>query len=346
MRANTMNNFAVLFVAAFGTAASCASAANVDMKVIKRYQLGGEGGWDGLTLDANARRLYVTRGDHVLAIDADNGRQLGDILGAKHSHGVALVPELKRGYISNGHGDSVSVFDLDTLKITSEIAVGKDPDAILYDTASKRVFAFNGHSNDASVIDPVAGKVIATMAAPGTPEFAVSDGTGHVFFNVEDKAQIAQVDAKAAKVLSAWSLGTCEGPTGLAIDTAHKRLFSVCINKQMVVLDATDGHIVAKLPIGDRPDASAYDAETAMVYSANGDGTLTVIHQDDADHYHVVANIATPQRSRTLALDPKTHHVYLAAAEFGKPPAPSAEEPHPKPAMKPGSFAIVVVGKP
>lgn len=331
-------------------AAGCicaAGAATTAPKIVKRYELGGEGGWDFLTLDAAARRLFVTRDEHVMVIDIDNGKLLGDIGGVNNAHGVALAPEFKRGFVSNGHSDSVTVFDLGTLKKIGEISVGgKDPDAIIFDPFTKHIFAFNGHSNNVSVIDPATDKEIATMPSPGRPESAVSDGKGHIFFNIEDKAEIAYADAKAAKVIHSWSLGTCEGPTGLAIDVAHLRLFSVCANKQMVVLDAADGHVVASMPIGDGPDMAAFDPVTATAYSANVDGTLTVIHQDDADHYSVVANIATPKRSRALALDEKSHNVYLPAATFGAAAAPTAAQPHPKGPMIAGSFGIIVVGTP
>jgi YVTN family beta-propeller protein len=326
-------------------AAASAATTPAGWTILERHTLGGIGGWDGMMLDTGSRRLFVTRSEHVMVIDADSGKLVGDIAGVNHAHDVALATELKRGFISNGHGDSVTMFDLESLKVISEIPVtGKNPDAILFDSASKHVFAFNGHSNNATVIDPATGKVIATMPVPGRPEFAVSDEQGKIFVNIEDKSQVAQVDAKTAKVLATWSLGACDGPTGLAIDTMHQRLFSVCANKRMAVIDARDGHPVATVAIGDGPDSVAYDAATATVFSPNSDGTLTVVHQDDADHYSVVASVATPQRSRSLALDAKTHKVILAVAEFGAAPAPTANEPHPKPAMKPDTFGIVVVG--
>lgn len=326
---------------------SPAVGADTQLGVIDTFKVGGDGGWDFLTLDAASRHLYVTRDDHVMVLDADSGKFLGDITGAKHSHGVVLVPPLKRGYISNGHGDSVSVFDPDTFRIVADIPVGgKDPDVILYDPATHDVFAFNGHSNNVSVIDPVQGKVIAMMDSPGRPEFAVSDGAGNIYFNIEDKSTLAHADAKAHKVLDTWALRPCEGPTGLAIDIVHQRLFSVCANRKMVVVDAGSGRVVTTVPIGDGPDAAAFDAELGVVYSANADGTLTVVRQDDADHYHVVANIATPKRARTMALDPKTHRIYLATADFGASAKPTAAQPEPKAPMIKDSFKIVVVGAP
>ncbi|HTD27919.1 MAG TPA: YncE family protein [Xanthomonadaceae bacterium] len=335
----------VLSVAFLATLPRPATAADNGLQVTRTYQLGGAGGWDYMTFDAASRRLYVTRGDHLMVMDGDSGKLVADIAGMSRSHGVALVPAMQTGYVSNGQSDSVAVIDLTTLKVKSQIPVGKGPDAIIFDPSTKHVFVFDGHSNEVSVIDPAAGKVIATIAAPGRPEFAASDGKGHVFFNLEDKNKLTQLDAKAAKVLNTWSLGTCDSPSGLAIDAAHERLFSVCANKQMVVLDGKDGHIVTTVPIGDGPDAAAFDAATATVYSSNSDGTLTVIHEDDADHYSVVANVATPKRARTLAVDPQTHNVYLATAKFGTPPPATAAEPKPRAPMEPDSFAIVVVGK-
>jgi YVTN family beta-propeller protein len=335
---------AIIALALLGAASNNSASTPSHWAVLERHTLGGAGSWDGMTLDSISRRLYITRDDHVMVVDADSGKLVGDIAGLKHAHGVALAPEVKRGFVSNGHGDSVSVFDLGTLKVIAEIPVGKNPDAILFDPASEHVLAFNGHSNDVSIIDPATERVVATVPVPGRPEFAVSDGQGKIFFNVEDKNLVAQLDARSAKLVAAWSLGTCDGPTGLAIDNTHQRLFSVCANKQMVVLDAHNGHVVATLPIGDGPDAAGFDPDSAMVFSPNSDGTLTLVHQDDADHYTVVDNIATPKRSRAIAVDAKTHSAVLAAAEFGSAPAPTADEPHPKPAMKPGSFGIIVIG--
>ncbi len=342
-----------IFIASMTFLAACvpsdASSAALEpatsLRVIESFKVGGDGGWDFLTLDAESRHLYVTRGDHVMVVDADTGKLLADIAGANHSHGVALVPALKRGYISNGRGDSVSVFDLDALRITADIPVGgSDPDVILFDPATRHVFAFNGHSNDVSVIDPALNKVIAKMDSPGRPEFAVSDGAGNIFFNIEDKATLVRADAISHRMLDNWPLRPCEGPTGLAIDVAHQRLFSVCANRKLVVVDAQHGRIVQTLTIGEGPDAAAFDPSLGLVYSSNADGTLTVIHQDDADHYRVVANVATPKRSRTMALDPKTHRIYLGAAEFAAAPnKPGQAET--KPTMIKNSFKIVVVGQ-
>lgn len=322
------------------------NAATANWSVIHRFALGGEGGWDYMTFDPSNGRLFITRGDHVMVMGID-GKLLGDIPGMHRAHGIALVPALNRGFVSNGQSGTVTEFDTQTFKPLREISVSaENPDAILYDDATQRVVTFNGGSKTASAINPVTGKVVVTSTLPGRPEFAATDGEGHLFVNIEDVGKLAKLAANDLKVEQTWALAGCDSPSGLALDKTHHRLFSVCANRQMVILDSRDGHFVATVPIGDGPDAAAYDPDIATVFSSNSDGTLTVIHQDDADHYRVVANAATPSRSRTLALDPTGHQIYLASAEFGETPAKTDAQPHPRPAMRPDSFAIVVVARP
>lgn len=322
-------------------------AATTTPAVIKHYQLGGAGGWDYLAMDAASRHLYISRADRVLVMDADSGHLLGTIPGTDGVHGIALAPALHRGYTSNGKADSVTVFDLATLKVEGTIKVtGNNPDAIVFDPASQRVFTFNGHSNNATAIDAASGKVVATIALPGKPEFAVSDGAGHVYANIEDKGELVEIDSRKGSVLATWSLAPGESPSGLAMDVKHRRLFSVCDNGQMIVLDADSGKRMASVPIGDGPDAVAFDVARGLVYSSNGEsGTLTVVHQDDADHYSVLANVPTQKSARTLALDTVSGNVYLAAAQFGPRPPVSAAQPHPRAPVLDGSFTILVVGK-
>jgi YVTN family beta-propeller protein len=278
--------------------------------------LGGEGGWDYLSLDATSHRLFIARDDRVMVMDTRSGRLVGQIGGMQHAHGVALVPSRHRGYVSNGHGDNVSVIDTHTLQVVGQIAVsGKDPDAIIVDPASGHVLAMNGHSNSISVIDPVAAKEIATIALPGNPEFAVTDGKGHLWVNLEDAGKLARIDLVSGTITHVWPLAPCEGPTGLALDAVGHRLFSVCANGVLAVTDADDGHQVAQLAIGKRPDAVAFDAEKHNVLSSSGEGTLDVIYQNDVDHYTVVQKLATLKSARTLALDPHTHRVFLAGAK-------------------------------
>ncbi|WP_266169495.1 YncE family protein [Dyella subtropica] len=315
---------ALLLTGALAAPALSAADAGVPYAVAQHYALGGAGGWDYLSLDASSHRLFIARDDRVMVVDAGTGKLLGEIPGMQHAHGIALQPATHQAFVSNGHGDNVSVVDTETLKVTGHIALtGKDPDAIVFDDASGHLLTMNGHSSNISVIDAKAGKELATITVPGRPEFAVSDGKGQLFLNLEDKHQLARVDLTTRKVLNVWPLAPCEGPTGLALDTANHRLFSVCDNGWMIVTDASDGHQVAKLPIGKGPDAVAFDAQRHVVLSSNGDdGTLSVIAQDSADHYRVLGHVKTQPSARTLALDPQNHTVYLAAASSavkGKP---------------------------
>jgi YVTN family beta-propeller protein len=315
-------------------------------RVVDRWKLGGAGGWDYLLADADARRIYVSRSDRVLVLDADSGKSIGEIANTSGVHGIALAPGLNRGYTSNGRADSVTVFDLKTLKALAEIKVsGKNPDAILFDPATRHVFTFNGRSANVSVIDTADNREIGTIALGGKPEFAATDGKGRIYVNIEDKNELTAIDASTQKVLTSWPLAGCEEPSGLAFDTMHQRLFSACGNAKMIVTDSTNGKQVASLAIGNGVDAAAFDAQRHLVFSSNGEGTLTIIHQDDADHYRVVDNLVTQKSARTLALDAKTHRLFLPAAEFGSAPAATPEHPHPRPAAIEGSFTILVVGQ-
>lgn len=314
-------------------------------RLLKKVQVGGEGGWDYLTVDSAAKRLYVSRGTHVMVLDADSGATLGDIPDTPGVHGIALVPELGKGFISNGRGNNVTLFDLKTLKAIRQTATGKNPDAIIYDLASKRVFTFNGASADATAIDAATGNVAGTLALGGKPEFAQPDGAGRVYVNIEDKSEVVALDSRNLTVLNRWPLAPCEEPSGMAIDVKHRRLFSGCRNQMMAVMDAESGKVVATVPIGRGVDANAFDPATAFAFSSNGDGTLTIAHQDSLDKYTVVENVATLPRARTMALDPKTHNVYLVTAEFGPAPAPTPENPRPRPAMLPNSFTLLIFGR-
>jgi DNA-binding beta-propeller fold protein YncE len=310
-----MKRILVTLATVLAVSSAClAATSDTGYAVLQRYVLGGTGKWDYLTFDDAAQRLYIARADRVMVMDTQTGKLIGEVPGANGAHRVVILPNQHRGYVSNGHANSVTPFDLATLKPLPAIAIsGKDPDAMLFDKASARLWTFNGHSNSSTQIDPVTAKETGTLALPGRPEFAVTDDAGHIYVNLEDKSQIAQIDARANKVLATWSLAPCDGPTGLAIDLGHRRLFSVCANQKLVVLDADDGHRVAVLPIGDDPDAAGYDSGTSTVYSSNADGTLTVIHQIDADHYIVAANVVTANGARTLAVDANAHRVFLAA---------------------------------
>jgi YVTN family beta-propeller protein len=313
--------------------------------VIKQVKLGGEGGWDYLTFDAKSNRLYISRSTHVMVVDADSGAVVGDILNTPGVHGIAIVSDLNKGFTSNGRDSTVTVFDLKTLKVLKQIPVGKNPDAIIYDPASKRVFSFNGASSDTTAIDPQTETVAGTIALGGRPEFAVSDLGGHIFVNLEDKSQIVELDTRKLAVLNHWSLAPGEEPSGLAFDRKHKRLFSVCSNKLMTVMNADTGKIVTTVSIGSGPDAAGFDPETDLAFSSNGEGTLTVVHEDSPEKFSVVENVTTQRGARTMTLDPKTHRVFLVTAEFGPTPAPTPERPRPRPSIVPGSFTLLIVGK-
>jgi YVTN family beta-propeller protein len=314
--------------------------------LLNKIAVGGEGGWDYLTIDPAARRLYVTHATKVVVIDADSGQTVGEIPDTSGVHGVALAPEIGRGFTSNGRASTITVFDLKTLKPLSVIpSTGENPDAILYDPASKRVFAFNGRSANATVIDAATGKVDGTIPLGGKPEFAASDGKGRVFVNIEDKSTIAVIDSRKLEVAARWPLAPCEEPSGMAIDREHERLFVGCDNKMMAVVDAKSGRVVTSVPIGEGVDANAFDPSAGLAFASCGDGTLTVAHEDSPDVVTVVERTPTQRGARTMAVDEKTHNVFLATAAFGPTPSPTAEQPRPRPPMVPGSFVVLVYGQ-
>ena len=313
--------------------------------VTKTVKLGGDGGWDYLTVDSKARRVYISRGSHVMVVDADSAALVGDIPNTNGVHGIAIAADMDKGFISDGRDGTVTIFDLKTLKVLGTAPAGKNPDAIIYDPASKRVFAFNGSSKDATAIDAKTGTVAGTIALGGKPEFAVADEKGHVFVNIEDTSEIVQFDANKLVVENRWKIAPGEEPSGLAMDRKNRRLFSVCSNKLMVVVNANDGKVVTTVPIGGGTDAAAFDPETGFAFSSNGEGTLTVVHEDSPDKFSVIENVATLSRARTMALDTKTHQVYTVTAEFGPAPAPTTAQPRPRPPMIPGSFTVLILGR-
>ena len=281
-----------------------------------------------------------------MVVDADSGTVVGDIPNTNGVHGIAIAPEFDKGFISDGRDGTITVFDLKTLKALGTATAGKNPDAIIYDPASKRIFAFNGTSKDATAVDAKTNNVAGTIALGGKPEAGVADGKGHVFVNIEDTSEIVQFDSTKLTVENRWKIAPCDGPSGLAMDQKARRLFSVCGNKMMVVTNADTGQVVANVPIGSGADGAAFDPETGYALSTNGgDGTLTVVHEDAPDKYSVVENVPTLRRARTIALDNKTHSVYTVTAEFGQAPAPTTEQPRPRPPMVPGSFTLLVVSR-
>ncbi|MEP7184580.1 MAG: YncE family protein [Rhodanobacter sp.] len=314
----------LLTVLALTGAAHAADAPTPHYVLTHQYALGGPGHWDYLTLDTASNRLFIARNDRVMVVSPESGKLLGEIHGLKHAHGVALSADGALAYVTNGDGDDVSVVDTATLKITDSIPLsGHDPDAIILDPASGHVLAMNGHSNSISVIDPEQRKEVASIALPGNPEFAVSDGHGHVYVNLEDISQLAEVDSKSNTLLHTWPLAPCEGPTGLAMDADHGRLFSVCANGWMIVTDAQSGSQVAKVKIGKHPDAVAFDPTSQQILTTAGAaGELDVISEVDKDHFRLVAHPTTMKGARTLALDPRNQHVYTVSAKQSAYDAP------------------------
>jgi len=315
--------------------------------IIKRMPIGGEGGWDYMTVDSDTHRLYIARGSHFQVVDDTTGKVIGDIeiANTKNSHGLTLALDMGKGFTSNGDANTVSVVDLKTLKATSVIPIpGKDPDSIRYDAATKRVFTFNGKSADSTVIDATSGKVVGTVKLSGKPEEAILDGNGNMWVNIEDKSVITEFDTKTLAVKGSWPLAPCEGPSAMAYDSAHHRIFVAC-DKVMVVVNSDNGKVVASPPIGGDPDGNGFDPGTGLAFAACREGLVSVIHQDSPDKYTVVGNITTQFGTRTMALDLKTHRVYTETADFKPAGAPTPENPKPRPTPIAGSFVILEVGQ-
>jgi hypothetical protein len=338
------NLLLILAVSILLGAASYAQKPN-GYHLVNKIAVGGEGGWDALTADPAAHRLYVSHGTHVVVIDTVTDKVVGDIPNTNGVHGIALDTGAGRGFTSNGRDDTVTIFDLRSLKTLGTVKAGKNPDIIIYDQPSDRVFIFNGRSNNATVIDPVKGSVAGTVDLGGKPEFAVSSGKGTVYVNIEDKNEVAAIDAKTLKVTARWPLSPGEEPSGLAMDTKTNRLFAVCGNKKMIVLDAMTGKVLADLPTGDGTDGAEFDPGTRMAFASNGEGTLTVVHEDSKDKFTVAQVVQTQARARTMTVDTKTHKVYLPTAQFGPAPAPTKEQPRPRAPMVPNTFEILVYGR-
>ena len=315
--------------------------------LLKKMVIGGEGGWDYLALDAASRLLYVSHGNAFEIVNVDTGAKLDSIPNLKGVHGVAFAPDRGRGYISNGRGNSVTVFDLKTRAVIEEVSVspGQNPDSIMYDAVSGRVFTFNGRTANATAIDAATDRIVGTVDIGGKPEFAVTDGKGLVFVNNEDKSEIVSFDAKTLEIKKRWSIAPGEGPSGLAVDLKNKRLFSVC-DKVLVVSDFEAGKVVATVEIGSGPDAVRYDPGMGLVFaSCGGSGTLCVVRQESADKYSLLETVPTARGGRTMELDLKTHNVFVVVAEYGPAPAPTKEQPKPRPSVVPNSFQVLVLGK-
>ncbi len=333
--------FAATLLIAFFAAAPL--AAQQPYKVIDHWKIGGDGGWDYLLADLPAHRLYVTHGPRVEVLDTASGKPVGAITGLHGTHGIAFDTAGKVGYVSDGGGNAVIVFDRATLATIATIPAGTNPDGIIFEPATQTVWAFNGRSKDATVIDAATQKVVATIPLPGKPEFPAVDGKGTVFVNIEDKSEIVRLNAFHKMITATWPSG-CESPSGLAFDVAGHRLFPVCDGKKMSVIDSLTGKLLANPAIGDGPDAAGWSAAHSLAFASSGDGLLSVIDAS-APGYPTIQSLPTQRSARTMAYDPGADRIYLTAAEFGPRPAPTPENPRPRPTVLPDSFQIIVVGR-
>jgi YVTN family beta-propeller protein len=334
-----MRRFTLLLLSLYAAPLSAQS-----YEVTHTYTLGGDGGWDLMVTDAPNHRLFIARHDRVMVVDMNTGRLITELTGLNGAHGVALVPAIGRGFATSGNDSAVVMFDLKTYKTLGRIPAGEDADVISYDPSSKRVFSFNGDANTATVIDPKKGTAITTIALGGKPEFGLSARNGKVYVNIVDSSQIVEIDSKKMAITRRWSTEPCKNPVGMAIDTRRQRLFSTCRSGVMAVSDYKNGTMITTVPIGRGTDGAGYDPVKRDIYASNLDGTLTVIHQDSPDKYHVVENVQTGSNARNMGLDPASHRIYLASAKFGPAPAEStATNPRRRPPMLPGSFYVIVV---
>jgi DNA-binding beta-propeller fold protein YncE len=313
--------------------------------LIKKVKLGGTGGWDYLEVDPATHRLFISRGTHVIVVDPDQGKIVGDIPDTQGVHGIAFADKFERGFTTNGRTSNSSIFDIGSLRLVDQATTDKDPDAIIYDPFSERVFTMNGDGNSATAIDAASGKVVGSIPLGGGPEFAAADGKGNIFANLEDKSSLVKFNAKTLKVENTWPLAPCESPSGLAIDAAHQILIVGCHNKLMAFVDGNSGKIIGTVPIGQGVDANRFDPVTGYAFASCGDGTLTIVHEDSPTHFSFVETIETQRGARTMALDYVTHTLYLVSAEFGPAPAVTTENPRPRPAIIPDTFTLLVYGK-
>jgi DNA-binding beta-propeller fold protein YncE len=321
------------------TAAPLLAQSSPSYRITHTYTLGGDGGWDYIVPDPPGHRLFIGRQDRVMVVDEDKGTLLGEVTGIKGAHGTAVVRSTGHGFATSGNDQMVVMFDLQTFKVLGRIPAAEDADAIVYDPPSNRVFTFNGDAHSSTVIDPRAGTLITNIPLGGKPEYGASAGDGKVYANLTDTNEVVEIDAKSATVSRRWSTSPCKQPVAMAIDAAHHRLFSGCRSGVMAVSDYQAGKMVATAPIGVGVDGAGYDAASSDAFAASADGTLTVIHQDSPDQYHVVETLQTAPASRNMALDPVNHRVYIVSAKFG--PAPASGRG--RGAVLPGSFSLMVI---
>ncbi len=337
-----MKSISSLFLLLCASAFLHAQSKPSEYKPLNKIKVEGDGGWDYLTCDASTGLLYISHGTIVQVLDVKTGTLTATIPDTKGVHGITLAPDLNKGFISNGRDTSVTVFDMKTFKETARVKVtGKNPDAILYDPFSHMVFAFNGRTSNATVIDGKTNAVAATIALDGKPEFAATDGKGKVFLNIETKSTLCVINSTSLKVEQYWPIAPGKEASGLAFDAKNRRLFMVCDNNLMVIMDADNGKVIASLPIGEGADGVAFDPEKERAYSSNGDGTLTVVQGEKGANYKVLETVATQKGARTVAVDTKTHHIYMPTAEYEAVPAGSDEKK--RPPLKKGSFVVLDV---
>jgi len=332
-------------------AAYIAAAPPAAYHLIKKIPFGAAPGgmeyFDYITFDNSTRRVYLSHGTEVKVLEADSGKVLGTVTGLQRDHGIVPLNELGRGFITDGNAGQVVVFDLKTFKVTGQIKAGGDPDSLLYDPASKHIFVFNGESKDATVIDPAKGTVLATIPLGGAPEQAVADGKGTIFDNLEDKNEVVVLDSQTHKIKARWPVAPAGQPVSMTMDRQHRRLFIGGRNpKMLVVMDADTGKIIGQpFPIGDRVDTNIYDPETGQIFASTREGTVHIFHEDSPDKFSVVETVKTEFGAKTMALDPKTHNIYVDTSDFDPPLAPTAQQPNPQPRAKPGTFRLLIYGR-
>ncbi len=349
MKLQNLRRFTVCAVLLFLGGLATAGVPEGGYHLLKKYDLGAAPGgkeyWDYITFDAATHRLYISHNTEVKIVDADSGSVVGSIPDLKRVHGIALVPDLGRGFISDGGADEAVVFDLKTLKVTNHIKTGSNPDCIIYDPASKHVFTMNGKSNDSSVIDPASLTVIATIPMGGRPEYAVADGKGMIYDNIEDKNEVVALDSRANAVKARWPIAPAAEATAIDMDVQHRRLFIGGRNKILAIMDADSGKVIQTFPIGSGVDTNTYEPETGLLFTAVREGALHIFHEDSPDKFSVVETVKTEFGARNMALDPKTHKLFIDTADFGPAPAPTAEQPNPQPAPVSGTFRLLVYGR-
>ncbi|HEV1995005.1 MAG TPA: hypothetical protein VGR03_11800 [Candidatus Acidoferrum sp.] len=326
-----------------------AGTPNSGYHLLTKYPLGAAPGgteyWDYITFDASTRRLYISHGTEVKVVDADSGAVLGSIVDLKRVHGIVLVKEVGKGFISDGGADQAVIFDLKTLKVVGQVKTGGNPDCIIYDPASKHVFTMNGRSGDASVIDPVSGTLVGTVPMGGRPEYAVADGKGMIYDNIEDKNEVVALDSRALTIKARWPIAPAAEATAMDMDVQHRRLFIGGRNKILAIMDADNGKVLQTFPIGEGVDTNIFEPKTGMLFTAVREGELHVFHEDTPDKFSVIETVQTEFGARNMALDPKTHQLFIDTADFGPAPAPTAEKPHPARPPIPGTFRLLVYGR-